>query len=142
MTIWNLKQVGDKGEGEMAITSSSFPFELDIYLIWKQNCSLKAGTKPQLPKIWKEIRAIHSFTKDLLSAWSGPDTVLCLSVCLSLLEYYNGQYKHVKIVHVKKWKRKSGVNINGPGTIYTVWLTLLSDLLSLVVFTQFHKRET
>ena len=100
MTTWNLKQVGD-GEGEMAITSSSFPFELDIYLIWKQNCSLKAGTKPQLPKIWKEITAIHSFIKDLLSAWSGPDSVLCLSVCLSLLVYYNGQYKHVKIIHVK-----------------------------------------
>lgn len=33
MTTWNLKQVGDEGEGEMAITSSSFPFELDIYLI-------------------------------------------------------------------------------------------------------------
>lgn len=68
----------------MAVISSSFPFELDIYLIRKQNCSLKAGTKSQLPKIWKEIKAIHSFIKDLLSACLIWTRHCVMSVCLSL----------------------------------------------------------
>lgn len=33
MTIWNPKQVGDDGEGEIAATSSNFPFESDTRLM-------------------------------------------------------------------------------------------------------------